>query len=160
MTQPELVATAKRIAVQAGLDPVLICAMVEQESAWDTYAIRPESESGFMARYGSAYQKLVRASATAIDDKWIKFEDVFYCSYGLLQTMYPVVIETFRETAVLLKYPTQLCDPETGLGIGCRLFARYLNQRNGAVDAALLRWNGGGNPDYPSEVLSRLSRYR
>lgn len=160
MSKPELIATAKRIASSASLDPVLVCAIIEQESAWDTYAIRPESESGFMARYGAAYQKLVKASATAIDDKWIRFEDVFYCSYGLMQTMYPVVIETFQETAVLLKYPTMLCHPETGIGIGCRLFSRYLSQRNGDVTKALLRWNGGGNPNYPAEVLARQVRYQ
>jgi soluble lytic murein transglycosylase-like protein len=160
MTQPELVATAKRIAASAGLDPTLICAIIEQESAWDTYAIRPESESGFMTRYGAEYQRQVKASATAIDDRWIRFEDVFYCSYGLMQTMYPVIIESFRETAVLLKYPTMLCDPETGVGLGCRLFARKMKQAGSDLNKALLYWNGGGNKAYPSEVLARMDRYR
>lgn len=160
MTQPELIATAKRIAVQHGLDPVLICAIAEQESAWHPFAIRPESESGFAARYGAAYTKIVQNSATKIDDRWFKFEDVFYCSYGLLQTMYPVIIETFPEQAAALKFPTDLCDPEVGLTQGCRLFARKLAGAANVVSRALLNWNGGGNPNYPNEVLARMTRYR
>jgi hypothetical protein len=158
--QTELVATAKRIALQHGLDPVLICAICEQESSWDPLAIRPESESGFAARYGAAYTRIVQASATKIDDKWLRFEDVFYASYGLMQTMYPVIIETFPEQAVALKFPTWLCDPEIGLTQGCRLFARKLSGAANVLSRALIHWNGGGNPNYPAEVLARMVRYR
>ena len=28
------------------------------------------------------------------------------------------------------------------------------------VTKALLLWNGGGNPDYPAEVLARMSKYQ
>lgn len=160
MTKDELIVRAKAIALTMGVDPALGCAMVEQESAWDTYALRPESESGFMTRYGDAYQKLVAASASKNDDRWIKFEDVFYCSYGLLQTMYPVIIETFPEQVALLQYPTRLCDPEVGLTLGFRLFQKKLQHVNGDRERALLNWNGGGNPAYSSEVLARLGRYQ
>jgi len=159
MTTAELIILAKRIAVQHGLDPALVCAMVEQESSWDPYAIRPESESGFMVRYGANYNVIVRKSASKRDDKWIRFEDVFYASIGLMQTMYCVVIETFPDQTEKLRYPTTLCDPEIGLAQGCRLFAHYLKQKNGNVNAALLRWNGGGDPDYPTKVLVRKPKY-
>jgi len=159
MTQAELIILTKRLATTAGMDPILACAMVEQESAWHPYAIRPESESGFAARYGAAYQTIVRNSATKVDDRWLRFEDVFYCSYGLLQTMYPVIIETFPEQASLLKYPTDLCDPEIGLTQGIRLYLHKLKRANNNQRIALLRWNGGGNPAYPDEVLSRAVRY-
>jgi hypothetical protein len=160
MTQLELVALTKQTAGTFGLDPALMCAIAEQESSWDPFALRSESESGFMKRYGAAYTKLVQESATKVDDKWIRFEDIFYASYGLLQTMYPVIIETFPLAASALTYPTRLCDPHEGLSYGCRLFARKLSQANQKVPKALLFWNGGANPEYPAEVLARVGRYR
>src|ERR1700733_1687017 len=46
---PEIVALARAIASAHGLDPALVCAVVEQESAWDANAIR--YEPAFRARY-------------------------------------------------------------------------------------------------------------
>jgi hypothetical protein len=159
MTQLELVALAKQTAGAHGLVPALVCAIVEQESAWDPFALRSESESGFAARYGAEYTRLVKASASVYDDKWLRFEDIFYASYGLMQTMYPVIIETFPE-ACALPFPTRLCDAETGLRYGCKLFARKLNQAKQNIEKALLFWNGGGNKKYPAEVLARVERYQ
>jgi soluble lytic murein transglycosylase-like protein len=156
----ELIAITKKLAGQWGMDPVLACAIVEQESGWDPFSIRPESESGFMSRYGAAYQKIVALSASKVDDRWIEFEDVFYCSYGLMQTMYPVIIETFPEQSGLLAYPTRLCDPEIGLPLGMRLFGKKLKQAGGNVTQALLFWNGGGNSYYPSQVTARMEKYK
>jgi soluble lytic murein transglycosylase-like protein len=160
MTQLELVALTKQTAARYGLDPVLMCAIAEQESSWDPCAVRCESESGFRARYGVAYAGIVAASASKHDDKWFRFEDLFYSSYGLLQTMYPVLIETFPEAAGELVYPTRLCDAEMGARYGCRLFARKLKQAGGDTGKALLFWNGGGNKEYPGEVIARRDRYR
>lgn len=159
MTTAELILKAKKTAENWGVDPALICAMVEQESGWDTYAIRPESESGFMERYGEEYHKIVFASAAKNDDHWIRFEDVFYCSYGLMQTLYCVIIETFPEQAGLLAFPTRLCDPDIGLTLGCRLFDKKLKSANGDRKLALLHWNGGGDQNYPNEVLARIGKY-
>jgi soluble lytic murein transglycosylase-like protein len=160
MSVTETIAIAKKQAALWGMDPVLLCGLIEQESSWDTYAIRPESESGFMVRYGDAYQKIVAASASKNDDKWIKFEDVFYCSYGLMQTMYPVIIENFPEQIGLMAYPTRLCDPEIGLPLGIRLFKKKLAQASGDVKHALQLWNGGGNPSYADEVLKKSEKYK
>lgn len=159
MSKNELIQRAMKIAAIWSVDPALMCAIIEQESGWDQYAIRSESESGFATRYGEAYQRIVAASASKTDDKWIKFEDIFYCSYGLMQTMYPVIIETFPEQAGLLAFPTRLCDPEIGLPLGMRLFDKKLKQAGGDRRKALLYWNGGGNPNYPDEVLARIGRY-
>jgi soluble lytic murein transglycosylase-like protein len=54
---------------------------------------------------------------------------------------------------------TKLCDPATGLAVGCRVLAAKLAAAEGNVVRALLLWNGGGNRDYPEEVLTRASRY-
>lgn len=160
MNVTELVAIAKKQAGLWAIDPALLCGLIEQESSWDPHAIRPESESGFAARYGDAYQKIVAASATKVDDRWIKFEDVFYCSYGLMQTLYCVIIETFPEQAGLLAYPTRLCDPEIGLPLGIRLFNKKLKQANGDVKQALLYWNGGSDLAYPVKVLTKAEKYK
>jgi hypothetical protein len=53
-----------------------------------------------------------------------------------------------------------LCDPATGLEIGCRVLAAKLAASHGDVTRALLLWNGGGNPSYATEVLARMPRYR
>lgn len=45
----EIVGLACAIASEHGLDPALVCAVVEQESAWDAHAIR--YELGFRTRY-------------------------------------------------------------------------------------------------------------
>lgn len=160
MSTHELVALAKETAGAYRLDPILICAMCEQESSWNPFAVRCESESGFAARYGAEYARIVKNSASKQDDKWFHFEDLFYSSYGLLQTMYPVVIETFPEAAADLIYPTRLCDAGMSLKYGCKLFALKLRLAKGRVPQALLYWNGGGNPEYPREVLARQSTYR
>jgi soluble lytic murein transglycosylase-like protein len=149
---------ARAAAARHGLEAALVCAVVEQESGWEPCAFRPESESGFAGRYGEAYGKIVGASAQQYDDKWIKFEDVFYASYGLMQVMYCVAVETFPKEGALLRFPHMLCDPEVGLEFGCRLLDRKID-RAGSVKKGLLNWNGGGNAAYPGEVLARMAKY-
>lgn len=129
MTRAQLEILVHTTALKYGLDPALMCAIVEQESSWDTFSIRCESESGFMRRYGQAYVQLVKQSVSKNDDKWIVFEDLFYTSYGLMQTMYPVIIETFPDAAKALKFPTYLCKPEIGVEYGCRLFLKNSEQQ-------------------------------
>jgi soluble lytic murein transglycosylase-like protein len=34
-TNDQLIALAKQVAARHGLDPVLVCAVIEQESGWD-----------------------------------------------------------------------------------------------------------------------------
>ncbi|MGA7913605.1 MAG: transglycosylase SLT domain-containing protein, partial [Candidatus Acidiferrales bacterium] len=45
----ELVTLARSIADHHGVDETLVCAVIEQESAWDTHAMR--YEPGFRAHY-------------------------------------------------------------------------------------------------------------
>jgi soluble lytic murein transglycosylase-like protein len=53
----------------------------------------------------------------------------------------------------------ELCDPATGLDVGCRVLAAKIAAAEGNVVRALLLWNGGGNRDYPEAVLARAPRY-
>ncbi len=53
----------------------------------------------------------------------------------------------------------QLCDPASGLEIGCTVFAAKLSAAHGDASRALQLWNGGGNPNYAAEVLARVANY-
>ena len=66
-------------------------------------------------------------------------------SWGLMQVMGQVA----REHGFSGRSLAQLCEPATGLEIGCRVLAAKLAAAEGNVTRALLLWNGGGNRDYP-----------
>jgi len=143
MTRDELIALAKQTATAHQLDPLLVCAVVEQESSWNPFAIRYEP-----AFYGKYIVPLNLKSAT--DAQARSF------SWGLMQTMGQVAIET----GVVLKFLSELCDPYVGLNAGCTVLKAKLARANGDVAKGLLYWNGGGNAYYPSEVMARMDKYR
>jgi hypothetical protein len=197
----ELVALARTIAQNHALDPALVCAVVEQESSWDAHAIRyePAFRTRYVAPLGLPPTEEVARSM----------------SWGLMQVMGQVA----REHSFSEKFLSALCDPATGLDVGCTVLASKfaaaaaaINRSAGlpgrqagilpavsplplppplpsllpsqsspslslssssssppsslpAFDAdlasrALQLWNGGGNPNYASQVLARLANYK
>lgn len=183
----DLIALARSTASKHALDTALVCAVVEQESSWDTHAIR--YEPAFRALY-VAPLKLPPTEEIARSISW-----------GLMQVMGQVA----REHGFSGKFLSALCDPATGLDIGCAVLAAKLasagmhalpvgvegrgfspaetdertapsslpqavaeaevpeRQRGGAViniARALELWNGGANPRYAAEVLARLEKYK
>lgn len=140
-----LVALARQAAAQAGLPPALVCALCEQESAWNPWALR--YEPAFYARYiapqlrRGTLSDLTEARARAF-------------SWGLMQ----VLGETAREVGYRGELP-RLCEPQTGLAVGCRYLAGLLARAGGQLERALAAWNGGGRADYPARVLARMRRY-
>jgi len=140
-----LIALARTAASAHALDPALVCAVVEQESAWTPWAIR--YEPGFLARYVAPLFTAGKISATET------YARAF--SWGLLQVMGQVAREHGFAGASL----AELCDPAVALEYGCRVLAAKLAQAEGNVERALLLWNGGANINYASEVQSRLARY-
>ena len=46
---PQLVALARKAASAQSLDPSVVCAVIEQESSWNTWAMR--YEPAFFAKY-------------------------------------------------------------------------------------------------------------
>lgn len=140
-----------------GLDPVVVAAVIEQESNWNTFAIRSESKSGFARRYGRAYARIVKQTASKRDDRWFQFPDIFYSSYGLMQVMYPVAVEQLGGDE--LQYPTLLCMPEIGTSYGCALLVRKIRAAGGDLRKGLLFYNGGGDKRYPDRVLARAKKY-
>lgn len=152
-----LLEIVKQTARFKDLDPVVVAAVIEQESNWNTFAIRSESKSGFARRYGRAYARIVKETAGKRDDRWFRFPDIFYSSYGLMQVMYPVAVEQLGGDE--LEYPTLLCMPEIGTSYGCALLVRKIRAARGDLRKGLLFYNGGGDPRYPDRVLARTKKY-
>jgi len=139
---PSFVVLARTIAAQRSLDPALVCAVVEQESSWDTFAIR--YEPAFRTRY------VVPLALPASE------EIARSISWGLMQVMG----QSARQHGFTAKSLAALCDPAAGLAIGCAVLASKIAQASGEVAHALQLWNGGAHPDYAAEILARLPKYR
>lgn len=143
MTKDALIDLAVQTANAHQLDPVLVCSVVEQESAWDTFAIR--FEPGFYTRYVAP-----QALASQTESQARAF------SWGLMQVMG----QTAREAGFKGRYLSMLCNPGAGLDIGCKVLKGKLARHPQSVESGLLAWNGGGRPEYASEVLARMSSYK
>ena len=137
-----LIVLARAIATRRLLDPALVCAVVEQESSWDSFAIR--YEPAFRERY------VVPLALPPTE------EIARSISWGLMQVMG----QSAREHGFAAKSLASLCDPAKGLAIGCAVLVSKITQASGDIARALQLWNGGANPDYASEVLARLPKYR
>ncbi len=142
---PEIIDLARRIAAEHCLDPALVCAVIEQESAWNPWAVR--YEPGFLSRYVAPLYTAGKLSATEAYTRAM--------SWGLMQVMGQVAREFGFEEASL----AELCDPAIGVEFGCRVLAARLKRSRSDVSAALLAWNGGANPNYAAEVLARTHNY-
>lgn len=141
MTKDELVALARKAAGLYRVDSAIVCAVVEQESNWNPWAIR--YEPAFYQKYESAspHDVTVRV-ARAI-------------SWGLMQIMG----QTARDEEYSGPY-AQLTDPWINLDLGVGILARLVEADPKGVQGALERWNGGSNPDYAAEVMARVEKYR
>ena len=142
----ELVALARRAADTHGVWPELICAIVEQESSWNPWALR--YEPAFYEKYIAP--QTARGSIVDVTESRARA-----FSWGLMQVMGQVAREHGFDGASL----AALCDPAAGLEIGCRVFAAKLAAAEGNVGRALLLWNGGGNQGYVAAVLARAGGY-
>jgi soluble lytic murein transglycosylase-like protein len=157
---PELMALARAAASKHALDPALVCAVIEQESAWDVHSIRyePAFRTRYVAPLGLPPTEEVARSI----------------SWGLMQVMGQVA----REHGFSGKFLSALCEPATGLDIGCAVLSTKLAIRSGSpsrasnategslsssaddIGRALTLWNGGANPDYAAQVIARLDKYK
>lgn len=137
----QLVALAKQTALAHGLDPVLVCAVVEQESDWIPQSIR--YEHGFYQRY------IVKLNLHPTEARARAF------SWGLLQLMGQVAREEGFDGHLV-----DLCQPAVGLDRGCVHLAKKLADHHGDVTLGLLSYNGGSNQLYPQEVIARMEKYK
>ena len=137
-----LIALARAAAAQHSLDAALVCAIVEQESAWNPHAIRyePAFRQRYVAPLGLPPTEEVARSI----------------SWGLMQVMGQVA----REHNFTAKSLAELCDPATGLAIGCAVFAAKLRASADEIQRVLEQWNGGANANYAAQVLTRVKNYQ
>ena len=134
-----------KYAAKYGIPTALLCAVAEQESGWNCWAIR--YEPAFYDRY---IQPLVNTGAV----KSMTEATARATSYGLCQVMGQVA----REQGFAGRYLTELCDPDCGLEMGAKKLAACLKAKPDTFEA-LQKYNGGGNPSYGHEVLARVAKY-
>lgn len=115
----------EKIAALHDLDPLLVEAVVLQESSGRADAFR--FEPGFWERYLKKHPR------------WKDWEPRRAASsYGLMQIMAPVAFEHgFSQE------PEALFGIATNIEIGCRVLARLLERFSGDVEKALAAYNGG-----------------
>jgi soluble lytic murein transglycosylase-like protein len=142
----KLIDLARKAAEVEGLDASVVCAVVEQESAWNPWAIRYEPL--FFAKYVAPLYTNNKVGATEAYARGF--------SWGLMQVMG----QTAREMGVNSLHLSALCDPAVGLAAGCKILKKKLVGAGGDLRKALQAWNGGANPDYAEEVVARVGRYR
>jgi hypothetical protein len=130
MPTPDLIALARAAAAYHELDftftvssvlytdAALVCAIIEQESAWNTYATR--YEPGFRTRYVAPLH-LPPTEEIARSISW-----------GLMQVMGQVA----REHGFDGKFLSALCDPALGLDLGCAVLASKLTISSGSSSRA------------------------
>lgn len=143
MTYDSLRDLVKQHAQLNGVDTALACAVVEQESGWDTWAMR--YEPAFFLKYVASQVNLSDTERQARSTSW-----------GLFQVMGQVA----REQGFKPKFLSSLCDPELGVPVGIKKLKSCLDACGGDQAKALLRWNGGGNAEYPMQVLARKEKYQ
>jgi soluble lytic murein transglycosylase-like protein len=142
MTQNDMIAVAKEAARRHALAPEIVCAVCEQESSWNPWAMRyePAFRQRYVAPLGLPPTEEVARSM----------------SWGLMQLMG----ETAREAGFNDKFLSSLTDPATGLEFGCIVLAEKFRRAAGDSSRALELWNGGANPDYAAQVLARTGKYQ
>ena len=146
MTVPtQLLLLARKAATAQSLDPSLVCAVIEQESGWNPWAIRYEPL--FFSKYVASLYTNNKISATEAYARGF--------SWGLMQVMGQVA----RETGFDALFLSALCDPEQGLAIGCKVLRKKFDAMAGDTTRALLAWNGGANSTYAAQVIARRAHY-
>ena len=141
----KLLSLAVAAAHTHDLDPSLVCAVIEQESSWNPWAMR--YEPAFFTKYVASLYTNNKVSASEAYARGF--------SWGLMQVMGQVA----RENGFADRFLSGLCDPAIGIELGCRVLRKKLDCAKGDTAQALLAWNGGSNKNYPVEVLARRSAY-
>jgi soluble lytic murein transglycosylase-like protein len=145
----------ERISEIHEVDKFLIAAIADQESKWDTYAIRYEPGFPYLV---NVYEW---AKATSVSMATEKIGQ--QTSWGLCQVMG----STARWLGFRGDFP-QLCDPEVGITYGC-LYVKKLKERFTRLSDIVSAYNAGTpkmvgdkykNQEYVDRVLSNYERFK
>jgi hypothetical protein len=113
----KLVTIAVENARAHDLDPALVCAVIEQESSWNPWAMR--YEPAFFAKYVASLYTNNKVSASEAYARGF--------SWGLMQVMGQVA----RENGFNDRFLSALCDPTIGIEYGCRVLRKKLDLAKG-----------------------------
>ena len=136
---------------KTGIAPSLLAAVIHQESRGEIYAVRYEPL--FFDKYVKGKTKKTSIGHIPSSCSWATEQQLRAHSFGLFQMMGQVA----RERGFKGEFLTELLDPATNIKWGSEFLQTLLLKYEDA-EKALLRWNGGANPDYGIEVLSLVNR--
>lgn len=170
---PEILRDIREAAALHGLDPRVVAALVTVESSGNPFAWNPEPRYRYLwdVRQRRPFRPLTASEnadevppadfpfiAGDRDQEWWAQQ----ASWGLMQVMGAVA----RELGFRGPYLTELVQPRTNLGLGCRHLANLLAWAEGDLVQALAAYNGGKagnttepfrNESYASKVLLALA---
>ena len=147
------------VAAVHGLPVSLVEAVIMVESGGNPWAVR--YEPAFLSRYVSGKNHpRYGACSRATEEQGLAH------SWGLMQVMGL----TAREEGFMEPFLSQLCEPRTGMDVGCRHLARLARHFPASTgygwDAVCAAYNGGRgvvrspkdfrNPEYPAKVCKIL----
>lgn len=138
-----------RASLRHDVSPTLVAAVIWTESRGKSLAAR--YEDGFYRRYLAHLSReelpgyVPPAYVCTLDTE----KRLRACSFGLMQIMG----ETAREQGFKRPYLFALLRPKHNIEIGVKYLAHCMRRGGNDVRAALLRYNGGGDPDYPDRVI-------
>jgi len=147
----ELIELARLAAATWGLDAAVVCAVCEHESSWNP--LETHFEPGWFEQLTKPGQKV--AVHSPVKDRITEIAELSL-SWGLMQ----VLGVTARDLHCAEPWLAALAaDPALGLEWGCRVFRDKLEHSAGDIRVALLKYNGGGDRNYPGTVLEIAKKY-
>jgi soluble lytic murein transglycosylase-like protein len=131
MTRKDEVDLARGVAKRHGLDPDFVCAIIQVESDWNTWAVRHEP------LYKHLFHPRVCADKFGIPS--VNTETFLQMtSFGLMQVMGAVAREAGFDG-----WLTELCNPEYGLEYGCKHLKKKIVLYGGDEMKAAAAYNAG-----------------
>lgn len=130
------------------ISPNLLSALIIGESSGNIFARR--YEPAFYNRYVAGLGRTDLLGFVPEDVGLRQEQQDRATSWGLCQIMG----NTAREMGFQGKHlGRELCLPSTNIEYGARLLHKFLVEKKQNVNDALLRYNGGSNPQYPKYIL-------
>lgn len=169
---------AQQQALKLKVDPRMVCAIIEKESSWDSWAWNPEPKYRYLWDFDS-HKPFRKLSVTELNDenppldfsapRGVPRDAEWWgqqASWGLMQVMGAVA----RERGFRGHFLSELCDPATGIYYGClqifhfsRMFkndeVKIIAAFNGGPGAVLNREIPINFETYVKPVLSYMGRY-
>ena len=145
----KLAALIQQSATQTGISVPLLAAVIHQESGGSVYAVR--YEPAFLKRYLETKTRKTIGGYVPTRCSWETEVQMRSTSFGLMQMMGQVL----RERGFRGEFLTEALDPAINLKWGSE-FLQTLLHKHDTTEKALLRWNGGGDPNYGKKVLGHI----